>query len=201
MDEVVRPWRGVSAEDRRSARRAQLLEACLDVVGDAGVEAVTADAVAQRAGLSKRYFYEAFADREQVLLAALDGLLEVIRERVAVVLDGEDDVDRRIRRTVETLARVLAEDARTARLFEEAPRVAVLEQHRHNAFRVFSELLAAGIYADRGAGRAEVTSWFVVAGTVEVLTRWLGGAVPMDEAEVVATIADIGVRLSGPDPS
>ncbi|MGV7904576.1 TetR family transcriptional regulator, partial [Mycobacterium kansasii] len=62
MDEVVRPWRGVSAEDRRSARRAQLLEACLDVVGDAGVEAVTADAVAQRAGLSKRYFYEAFAD-------------------------------------------------------------------------------------------------------------------------------------------
>ena len=99
------------------------------------------------------------------------------------------------------LARILAEDARTARLFEEAPRVAVLEQHRHNAFRVFSELLAAGIYADRGAGRAEVTSWFVVAGTVEVLTRWLGGAVPMDEAEVVATIADIGVRLSGPDPS
>ncbi len=192
----MRPWRGVSAEDRRSARRAQLLEACRDVVGDGGVEAVTADAVARRAGLSKRYFYEAFADREQILLVLLDDLLETIRERVVAVIDDEADGERRIRRTVETLARTLAEDPRAARLFEEAPRSEALEQHRHRAFRVFSELLASGIYAAQDAARAEVTSWFVVAGTVEVLTRWLGGSVPLDEAQVVAAIADIGVRLS-----
>ncbi|MET9327501.1 TetR/AcrR family transcriptional regulator [Tsukamurella sp. NPDC003166] len=196
MDEVVRPWRGVSAEERRSARRARLLEACLDEVGEGGVESVTADTVVARAGLSKRYFYEAFADREQILLAALDGLLDVIRERVAEALDAEE-VAERVRRTVETLARTLAEDPRQARLFEEASRSAVLERRRHQEFRVFSELLATGVYADRGAETADVTAWFVVAGTVEVLARWLAGAVALDESRVVDVITDIGVRLSG----
>ena len=88
VTEVVRPYRGVSADDRRADRRARLLEAGLDLVGEVGVAEVTAEAVAARAGLSKRYFYESFADRDALLVAASSGVFETVRAALLVHLTG-----------------------------------------------------------------------------------------------------------------
>ncbi|MDT7643129.1 MAG: hypothetical protein QOC75_129, partial [Pseudonocardiales bacterium] len=75
---VVRPYRGVSADERRTERRQRLVTACLDLVGEGGVSTVTAQAVAERAGLTRRYFYESFADRDAVLVEALDGMFSTL---------------------------------------------------------------------------------------------------------------------------
>ena len=69
MAGVVRPYRGISADERRASRRARLLDAALEEVGERGMAGTTMTAVCARAGLTERYFYESFADRDEMLRA------------------------------------------------------------------------------------------------------------------------------------
>lgn len=196
MTEVVRPWRGVSAEDRRTQRRAQLLEACLDVVGDAGVDGTTVDAIVERAGLSKRYFYESFADRHDVLAEAVDALMHRVRGRLVAAVAGVESSAERLRATVATLVRALAEDPRSARLYVEAGRSPAAESRRHQAFDEFSQFVVEDVFeASRDDPRIVATALLVVAGTTDVLARWLAGGIDLTEDEVVDLITGIGDSL------
>jgi AcrR family transcriptional regulator len=196
MTEVVRPWRGVSAEDRRTQRRAQLLDACLDVVGDAGVDGTTVDAIVERAGLSKRYFYESFADRHDVLAEAFDELMSRVRRRLVAAV-AEPGSTGRLRTMVASLVRALAEDRRGARLYVEAGRSPTAESRRHRAFDEFSDLVVETLFdTSSDDPRVRATALLIVAGTTDVLARWLAGDLALDESEVVDLIAGIGERLS-----
>src|SRR5947209_7988433 len=53
-------------------RRAQLLDAALDVVTEAGFDAVTVEAVAAQAGVTRPVVYDMFGDLEGLLLALID---------------------------------------------------------------------------------------------------------------------------------
>ena len=53
-------------------RREQLLDAALTVVGERGFDAVTVDAVARRAGVTRPVVYDQFGDLEQLMLALID---------------------------------------------------------------------------------------------------------------------------------
>jgi AcrR family transcriptional regulator len=66
-DAEPRLWGGTTLTERREARRTALLEAALDLIGEAGAAAVTMRAVCRRAGLTDRYFYESFSDRDDLL--------------------------------------------------------------------------------------------------------------------------------------
>ncbi len=67
-------------------RREQLLDAALDVLTEAGFDAVTIEAVARRAGVTRPVVYDAFGDLEGLMLAliereeqaALTPLLEIV---------------------------------------------------------------------------------------------------------------------------
>ena len=72
MDPTPRRYRGVSAEERRAARRRQLLDAALEIAGTRGVERATMTAICAEAGLTERYFYESFADTDELLGAVYD---------------------------------------------------------------------------------------------------------------------------------
>ncbi|WP_280503073.1 TetR/AcrR family transcriptional regulator, partial [Nocardia farcinica] len=62
-----RIWGGTTLTERREARRAALLEAALDLIGEAGAAGVTMRAVCRRANLTDRYFYESFSSRDELL--------------------------------------------------------------------------------------------------------------------------------------
>ena len=200
VTEVVRPYRGVSADDRRALRRSQLLEACLDVVGEVGVEATTAEAVCARAGLSKRYFYESFADREAILVAALDDFFEAARIAILPALAAPDATsEERLTGTVAALVSSVSADPRAARLYVESSRHTALEQRRIAAYDVFADLLLEHAFdvdmgADRPAGRA--VALLIVSGTTEVVARWLAGDLDLEEAGLVATIAGVGIAAA-----
>src|ERR1700760_3385627 len=68
----VGTYRGVAMEDRRADRRRRLLEAGVRVIGESGWQSTTVRAVCSEAGLTERYFYESFADRETLLLDVFD---------------------------------------------------------------------------------------------------------------------------------
>src|ERR1700685_3533754 len=77
-----RPYRGVSATDRRDQRRQRLIDAGLQLFGTRGVAAVGIVDVCAEAGLTKRYFYENFASIDKLADAVFE---HVIGNLVAAV--------------------------------------------------------------------------------------------------------------------
>jgi AcrR family transcriptional regulator len=72
----VRPWRGVSATERTAERRERLIEAALEVFATRGYSASTVRDVCREAGLTERYFYESFRNREALLAALADRIVD-----------------------------------------------------------------------------------------------------------------------------
>lgn len=73
----------MSPHERQEARRRRLLDAGLEVFGTDGFRAATVSRICREAGLTNRYFYEHFADREACLRAVYDGLVTEAQRRLA----------------------------------------------------------------------------------------------------------------------
>jgi AcrR family transcriptional regulator len=84
-----RIWRGRGADERKAERRAQLLTAAAKVYGERGFRNSSVKAVCEAAGLTERYFYENFANSEDLLIAAasawMEHRIEVLSARAAGV--------------------------------------------------------------------------------------------------------------------
>ncbi|MBK6707951.1 MAG: TetR/AcrR family transcriptional regulator [Sphingomonadales bacterium] len=66
---VERKWRGRMADERKAERRVQLLSAAIQVYSERGFRHSSVKAVCEAAGLTERYFYESFANSEELLVA------------------------------------------------------------------------------------------------------------------------------------
>lgn len=77
-----RRYRGVSAEDRRGARRAALVEAAIRLYGERGFASTSIEAVCAEAGLIKRYFYESFDSATDLLVAAFERITAALFDRI-----------------------------------------------------------------------------------------------------------------------
>jgi AcrR family transcriptional regulator len=212
VTQVVRPYRGVSADDRRSERRRRLVAAGLEVVGRDGVHGTTIEAVCREAQLTKRYFYENFADRDELLVAALDELFTSLRQRMRAVLVDGGSPDRRARAVVDILVSTLTDDARLARLYVECPGHHVLRARRDEAITTFTQLVANEVLDFGKSGRwakdRELATRIIVAGTTDLITSWLSGAISTDRETLTAAIVAVGIAtasatftVSHPDPA
>ena len=199
MAEVVRPYRGVSAVDRRTERRARLKSACLDVVSERGVPEVTVEAVSFRAGLTKRYFYENYADLDALLGELIDDVFtELVDEILRALASEGDDLGRRARTIVSCLIDFLARDSRRARLYVEAPGQATLRARREEAYRTYTRLLLDHLPVDphaRDSPRRALAALMVVAGVTEAAVTWLRGTVPLDRHEIVDELTRVMVAV------
>lgn len=65
-------WSGVPLHDRPALRRGELVAAGVQLLGDEGGPALTVRAVCRKSGLTERYFYESFADRDEFVRAVYD---------------------------------------------------------------------------------------------------------------------------------
>lgn len=84
-----RRWRGVEPGDRKAERRLKLIESGLDLLAAEGPGAVTMRGVCRRAGLTERYFYESFDNRDRFLVQIFDLVVEdaeaTLQESVATM--------------------------------------------------------------------------------------------------------------------
>lgn len=197
---VVRPYRGVSAETRRQERRLQLIESCLTVVDESGLAAITVEAIAAGAGLSKRYFYESFQDRDAILIAALDGALGSMSAELSRSLADCDSVGDRVECTARLLVRTFTADRRIALLYNSAPGNSGLAARRQQMLDEFTPLLVREVLlADPDDPRSLITTMMMVAGTTEVLDRWLRGDLALGEEEFIQTLTRLGTSLAEAD--
>lgn len=140
---MERRYGGRSAADRRDERREKLIEAGLELFGTGGGYAgATVKAICAEAGLSPRYFYEHFTDREDLMLAVFTAVAEeIMRDSIAASEAAAEDLEAKVRAGIRAYLAPLAADRRKARvLFAESVGVsAELEAARRGTLRAFAE--------------------------------------------------------------
>ncbi len=103
---------GLSREAVVASQRARLIDAMAQVVAEKGYPATTVADVVERAGVSRRTFYEQFADKEACFLATYDaGLAAVLSHiREAVEVNPAAGWRERARAGVESFLALLASE-------------------------------------------------------------------------------------------
>jgi AcrR family transcriptional regulator len=199
-----RRYRGASLEERQARRRAALIEAGLELLGSEGWAATTVRGVCARAGLTERYFYESFADRDALLLAVFD---EVAGGGAAVIVDavesGPPDAHGRARAAIGAFVEWLANDPRRGRvLLVEAQASEPMQRRRQRAVHTFAELVADQGRRHYGTANldavdASLTALVLVGGLAQLLVSWLTGDLDVPQDRLVDHCTALFVSAAG----
>jgi AcrR family transcriptional regulator len=84
-------------QEETAARRRRLLDAAIEVLGEAGADRLTMEAVAKRADVATRTLYNHFPSREELIAAALRRLLAEYRDAFDMQPPGQGDPAERLR--------------------------------------------------------------------------------------------------------
>ncbi|QHE70977.1 putative transcriptional regulator [Rhodococcus sp. WAY2] len=197
-----RMYGGQEGDARRAERRAQLIEAGLDLLGgDDGDHTLSVRGVCKRAGLATRYFYESFTDRDALIVAVYDSVVQRIAtstlEAVSTAGPGEREI---VEAGVRNIVRAVAEDPRHGRLmFSVAQSSEVLAQRRLDSSRLFAGLVTkqtVGFYEVAESPRLDLAAHFMVGGLAQTLTAWLNGTVTLPEEDLVNTCTDLLLSMA-----
>ena len=107
---------GFGREGVVDIQRARMLHAMAELVSERGVANVSVAHVVERAGISRRTFYEIFSDREDCFLATFDDAIERIAERVVPVYEQPRKWRERLRAALIEFLSFLDDDPGTGRL-------------------------------------------------------------------------------------
>lgn len=167
-----RTYGGMSAESRQAKRRQQLVETGLQLLGTLGMPGLTVRGVLDHAQLAPRYFYENFANVDELAVAVFEQvLLEMTQTGLAAVADTGQGLRARIRAGLDAIARLLTEDPRKGRvLLVESVASPVLAPLRQDAARSLAQLVAQQAEDIPGDSAAiAITARFLVGGFSETL--------------------------------
>src|ERR1700730_12439703 len=106
---------GVPIEDRQTLRRDELVAAGVTLLGGEGGPGLTVRAVCREAGLTERYFYESFSDRDEFVRAVYD---DVCTRAMAALLSATTP-----REAVEQFVALMVDDPVRGRVLLLAPAV------------------------------------------------------------------------------
>lgn len=106
-------WAGVPLQDRQTLRRGELVAAGVALLGGAAGPALTVRAVCREAGLTERYFYESFTDRDEFVRAVYD---DVCAAAMKALMSSETPRD-----AVEAFVTLMVDDPSRGRVLLLAP--------------------------------------------------------------------------------
>jgi AcrR family transcriptional regulator len=98
------------------SQRERMLEATSQAVSELGYPGLTVAAILERAGVSRKTFYEHFADKEECFLAAYDVVVEGLVRAVGDAYDHEDAWRDKVRAGLGEFVRFLAAEPDFARM-------------------------------------------------------------------------------------
>ncbi|MBX7432342.1 TetR/AcrR family transcriptional regulator [Mycobacterium sp. Y57] len=87
-------WSGVPLQDRQALRRDELVAAGIGLLGSPGGPSLTVRAVCRAAGLTERYFYESFSDRDEYVAAVYDDVCATAMSALMNASSPRDAVER-----------------------------------------------------------------------------------------------------------
>ena len=191
----VRPYRGVEAPERLAQRRRQLLDAGLELLGGADdPPELTVRALCTQAGVSARYFYESFTDKDQLVATVYDWVIADIAAttQAAVAAAPRDEQNWA---GIVNLVRTIADDVRIGRLlFNPALSNAVLARKRAEVGGVFALLSGQHVttaYQLPENGWTKSVAHFVVGGVGQTISAWVSGDIDLNQAQLVEQLTRI----------
>ena len=201
---VTRPYRGVSADERRAERRARLIEAGYDVLASQGAARTTMKAVRIRSGLTERYFYESFRDRDELLTALVDAVGQELRTAMLqAVAAAPNDPYSLARAAVDAAIDALASDPRKARVYREATRGGHIKITKTAYVESLAEALAErlrelpGLQAKRHRPALHAATMLLLFGIAETTTVWLDGDIDLTRDQLADQLARICTAAIG----
>lgn len=189
-------WAGVPLTDRRTERRALLVGAAFRLFGDGGEAALTVRSVCRECGLNTRYFYESFADTDDLLGAVYDEVSALLAADVEVAMEGAGNSLRaRTRAGIAAVLGFSSADPRRGRvLFTDARANPVLAERRAATQDLLREaVLSEGGRLNPGSDpiAAQVGAAMYTGAMAELAQQWLAGNLG-DDLDVVV---DHALRL------
>lgn len=199
----ARPYGGVDAADRRASRRARLLEAGLDLLGAdvPQLAELTVRGICRQAGLTARYFYESFADKDEFVSAVFDSVIAELASTTQAIVRSAPP-DQQTRAGIANIVRTIAGDARIGRL--------LFGVHLSNAVVVRKRIESSALLAmlsGQHAGtmlrlpendRIRAAAHFVVGGVGQTISAWLTGEVRFKPDRLVEHLTALLERLGDP---
>ncbi|WP_183093981.1 TetR/AcrR family transcriptional regulator [Nocardioides stalactiti] len=196
-----RLWQGQTPGAREADRRERLVEAGLELLGTQGTGALTMRAACREAAVGPRYFYELFADREELLTAVYDEAVDRMREPImaAVVAAAEHGVASAILAAFDTAIAVVEGDPRIGRvLFRESAADDTLRPRSQAAMPDFVLTVVGEVLPERGAAlRAGADAWTLLgfsAAIFALFLAWSEGARHTSREEFVHHCAALTVE-------
>ncbi|MFL6088633.1 MAG: TetR/AcrR family transcriptional regulator [Aeromicrobium sp.] len=200
-----RLYGGVTATERRARRRADLVDAALDLIAEAGPNAVTKRAVCGRAGLNDRYFYEHFANSEALLLALMqDTTAQGVELLLAAVAAAGPTVPAQVLAAAHALLDFVSEDPRRATLLLASHGNETLQRAHLETQQTVARIVA--VMARQVLGDAapteqntEMASFVVVSGGMELLSAWIRGEYDVSREQLARLLAALLLAYAGAD--
>jgi len=186
----------------RSARRAQLLDAALEVFVAHGYHAAAMDDIAERAGVSKPVLYQHFPGKLELYLALLDASCEAVVADVRAALASTEDNKERVGATMQAFYTYVAKDTAAFRLVFESDLTSE-PAVRERVERVTADnaaAIATVIRDDTGLPEAQSELLAVsLVGMAQVSARYLiSSDHPVAPAEAVGLVSTLAWRgISG----
>ena len=199
----VRPYRGVEAPERVAQRRRRFLEAGLDLLGSADHDFadLTVRAICRQAGVTVRYFYEGFADKDDFVGAVFDwvvGDIATTTQAAAAAAAAKQQT----RAVMTELVRTIAGDPRVGRLlFSSKLSNAVVVRKRAESGALFAMLSgqhASNALRQTQNDRIRAAAHFVVGGVGQTISAWLAGGVALGRDELVDQLTAMIDQLADP---
>jgi len=186
-----------------SAQRKRALQAMIDAVADRGYTETRVVDIIQRAGLSRKTFYELFGDKEECFLAAYDAILGRLyaRTREAFEAGAARPWSERVESGTTVLLTELAADPAAARfavieVLAAGPRALA---RRDAALRRFAGFIDAG-RSESSLELPGLTSTAVVGGIYELLySEILHGAAAQLPGRIPEVVYWITQPFLGPE--
>jgi AcrR family transcriptional regulator len=171
----ARPYRGISPDERRAQRRARLVAAALAVYGERGYRQATVKAVCEEAGLTERYFYESFANSEDLLIVSFNAVTAaVLKELTDAAAKAGRNRTSRARAMLLAYFTALQREPQAARVFLVEIRGVsrAVDKAFDAALRSIGREVAQ-LVSPPGAAPDELLQAGVVGGVIHIALQWI----------------------------
>jgi AcrR family transcriptional regulator len=183
----------VSQDERRAQRRGQLIAAAIAVYGERGYRQATVKAVCEAAGLTERYFYESFANSEDLLIASFNAVTYAVfaEIRQSAAAAGATRAER-ARAMLRAYFTALQRDPRSARVFLVEIRGVsrAVDKAFDASLRAIGEEVAR-IAGPEGGEPDPLLQAGVVGGVIHIALRWIEDGYSPD----IERVTDSAMRL------
>ena len=177
-------WSGVPLQDRQTLRRDELIAAGVGLLGGAAGPALTVRAVCRAAGLTERYFYESFTDRDEFVRAVYDHVCSTAMSALATSENPRDAVER--------FVTLMVDDPARGRVLLIAPqREPVLAQSGAEWVPMFIELLEHKLTRHTDPAAQAMAATGLVGALTALFTAYLNGALTTTREQFIDYCVDM----------